>query len=217
MAVAKSDGRIRLTCNYKSTDKQSTIPIFPLPVVYDLLSELGNSRGFNTTDLISGFFQCPIIKHSIPLTAVCTQDGLWEWTVMSQGFDPSPGWFQSIMLRGSEGFERVKLFIDLYDLRRFLERLARFDPKLAPNKALLDAAEILFLDTRSLQRAWALILTKSKPLKKYRCPRMLVRGDHYSEASCSNTTAQLPATKMSQIRVHPPPQAHRPRNVRRVV
>ena len=39
-------------------------------------------------------------------------------------------------------------------------------------KALLGAAEIISPDTISLQRAWALILTRSKPLKKYQCPRM---------------------------------------------
>ena len=78
VVVAKSDGLIRLTCNYKKVYEQSIIPVLPLPVVDDLLSELGNSRVFSTTDLISGFFQCAIDKDSIPLTAVCTQDGLWE-------------------------------------------------------------------------------------------------------------------------------------------
>ena len=86
------------------------IPSFPLPVVDDLPSELGNSGVFSTTDLISGFFQCAINKDSIPLTAYP------RWTVgmdiMSQGFAFSPGWFQSIMLRVREGLERVKLFID---------------------------------------------------------------------------------------------------------
>ena len=52
----------------------------------------------------------------------------------------------------------MKLFIDdivcfskngkqhVCDLRRFLERLTKFDLKLAPNKALLGAAEIIFLE-----------------------------------------------------------------------
>ena len=112
MAVAKSDGRIRLTCNYNNIDEQSIIQIFPLPGVYDILSELGNSRIFNTTDLINEFFQCAINKEYFPLAAVCTQDGLWKWTVMSQGFASSSVWCQSIMLRVCEGLERVKLSID---------------------------------------------------------------------------------------------------------
>ena len=157
MVVAKSDGRTRLTCNYKKINEQSIIPVLPLPVVDDLLSELGNSRMFSTTDLVIGFFQCTIDKDSIPLTAACTQDGLWEWTVTPQGFVSSPSWFQSIMLRVCEGLERVKVVIDdiiclskngehhVCDLGRFLERLATFNLKLAPNKALLGAVETIFL------------------------------------------------------------------------
>ena len=71
MVVAKSDGRIRLACNYKNIIEQSIISVLPLPEVDGLLSELGNSRVFSTTDLISGFFQCAIDKDSISLTAVC--------------------------------------------------------------------------------------------------------------------------------------------------
>ena len=99
VVVAKSNGRVQLTCNYKKINEQSIIPVPPLPVVDDLLSELGNSRVFRTTDLVSGFWQCTIDKNSIPLTAVCTQDGLREWTVIPQGLASSSGWFQSIMLR----------------------------------------------------------------------------------------------------------------------
>ena len=86
------------------------IPIFPLPVVDDLPSELGNSGMFSATDWISGFFQCAINKDSIPLTAYS------RWTVgmdiMSQEFASSPGWLQSIVSQVREGLERVKLFID---------------------------------------------------------------------------------------------------------
>ena len=86
------------------------IPIFPLPVIDDLPSELGNSGMFSATDLISGFFQCTINQDSIPLTAYP------RWTVgmdiMSQEFASSPGWFQSIVLRVRESLERVKLFTD---------------------------------------------------------------------------------------------------------
>ena len=39
--VAKSDGRIQLTCNYKNISEQSIIPILPLPVVYNVLEQLG--------------------------------------------------------------------------------------------------------------------------------------------------------------------------------
>ena len=84
----------------------------PLPTVDDLLSDLGGAHVFSTMDLVSRFFQCSIHEGSIPLTAVCTESGLWQWTVMPMGLASSPGWFQSITLRVCEGLEGVRLFIE---------------------------------------------------------------------------------------------------------
>ena len=78
VVIAKGDGRIRITCNYKRVNEQSVIPGMPLRTVDDLLADLGGAYVFSTMDLVSGFFQCPIHEDSIPLTAVCTQSGLWE-------------------------------------------------------------------------------------------------------------------------------------------
>ena len=99
VVIAKANGSIRLTCNYKRVNEQSIIPVLPLPTVDDLLSDLGGSSVFSTMDLVRGFVQCATHADSIPLTAVCTQSGNWEWTVMPMGLASSPGWFQSIMLR----------------------------------------------------------------------------------------------------------------------
>lgn len=73
VVIAKADGRIRITCNYKRVNEQSVIPVLPLPTVDDLLADLGGAHVFSTMDLVSGFFQCSIHEDSIPLTAVCTQ------------------------------------------------------------------------------------------------------------------------------------------------
>ena len=161
VVIAKADGRIRITCNYKRVNEQSVIPVMPLPTVDDLLlADLGGAHVFSTMDLVSGFFQCSIHEDSIPLTAVCTQSGNWEWTVIPMGLASRPGWFQSIMLRVCEGLERVRLFIDdivcfsktgrehVDDLRKFFERLTTFDLKLAPKKAHLGVKVVKFLGHR---------------------------------------------------------------------
>ena len=36
VVIAKANGRIRLTCNYKRLNKQSNVPVMPLPTVDDL-------------------------------------------------------------------------------------------------------------------------------------------------------------------------------------
>ena len=84
----------------------------PLPAIDDLLSDLRGAHVFNTMDVVSGFFPSKIHEDSIPLKAVCTQSGNWDWTVMPMLLASSPGWFQSIMLRVCKGLERVRLFID---------------------------------------------------------------------------------------------------------
>ena len=84
----------------------------PLPAIDDLLSDLRGAHVFNTMDVVSGFFPSKIHEDSIPLKAVCTQSGNWDWTVMPMLLASSPGWFQSIMLRVCEGLESVRLFID---------------------------------------------------------------------------------------------------------
>ena len=56
VVIAKADGRIRLTCNYKRLNAQSVVPVMPLPTVDDLLSDLGGANVFSATDLVSGYF-----------------------------------------------------------------------------------------------------------------------------------------------------------------
>ena len=112
VVIAKADGKIRITCNYKRLNEQSVIPVLPLPTVDDLLADLGGAHVYSTVDLFRVFFQCSIHEDSISLTAVCTQSRNWEWTVMPTGLASSAGWFQSITIRVCEGWERVRLFID---------------------------------------------------------------------------------------------------------
>ena len=91
VVIAKADGRLRITCNYKRVNEQSVIPVMPLPTIDDLLSDFGGALLFRTMDLVSAFFQCKMHEDSIPLTAVCTQSGYWGWTVMPMGLASSPG------------------------------------------------------------------------------------------------------------------------------
>ena len=58
IVIAKFDGRTRIACNYKRLNKQSVIPVFPLPTEDDLLliADLGGAQIFSTMDLVSLFF-----------------------------------------------------------------------------------------------------------------------------------------------------------------
>ncbi|CAB1113019.1 unnamed protein product [Ectocarpus sp. CCAP 1310/34] len=143
VVVAKANGGVRLTVNYKRINKMSVIPTLPIRIVEDILAELDKSKIFSTLDLVSGFFQCSIEEDSIPITAVITSTGLYEFLSVPQGLSSSPGWFHSVMARVCGGLERVRLFIDdvivfsrdgaehVRDLERFFERMVKFNLKLA--------------------------------------------------------------------------------------
>ncbi|CAB1103949.1 unnamed protein product [Ectocarpus sp. CCAP 1310/34] len=157
VVVAKANGGVRLTVNYKKVNQMSVIPKLPIPVVEDILADLKSAKIFSTLDLISGFFQCCIEEDSIPITAVITATGLYEFMAMPQGLSSSPGWFHSVMQRVCDGLERVRLFIDdvivysrngaehVQDLEKFFERMTKFNLKLAPKKAQLGVKVVTFL------------------------------------------------------------------------
>ena len=91
VVIATADGRITLACNYKRLNAQSTVPVMPLPTVDDLLSELGGAKVLALGIGLVGFSSVPYTKKdSIPLTAVCTHKGNFEWTVMPMGLASSP-------------------------------------------------------------------------------------------------------------------------------
>ncbi|CAB1110530.1 unnamed protein product [Ectocarpus sp. CCAP 1310/34] len=107
VVVAKANGGVRLTVNYKKVNQMSVIPKLPIPVVEDILADLKSAKIFSTLDLISGFFQCWIEEDSIPITAVITATGVYEFMAMPQGLSSSPGRFHSVMQRVCDGLERV--------------------------------------------------------------------------------------------------------------
>ena len=160
VAVLKKDGSLRITCNFKRLNAATVVPVFPMPMVSDLISSLGGSKVFSVLDLLSGYFQAAIEESSIPLTAVCTASGLYEWTRMPQGCAGSPANFQSLMAIVCDGLERIQVYLDdvivpsataadhVGQRTELFLRFAKHDLKLSPKKAHIGAAEVTFLGHR---------------------------------------------------------------------
>ncbi len=53
-----------------------------MPLVEDVISQLGKSAWFTTLDLQSGFWQIRMAPEDMGKTALVTKSGLFEWTVM---------------------------------------------------------------------------------------------------------------------------------------
>jgi hypothetical protein len=157
VAVMKPDGTARITVNYRRLNSMTAIPQIPLPIIEDILNGLGGARYFTAVDITSGYFTCAIEAESIPMTAMVTTFGLFEWTRCPQGAAGAPAHFTRLMGIVLNGLERVVNFIDdvliysstleqhVEDLGAVLQRLEEHDMRLAPKKVYLGVQRVRVL------------------------------------------------------------------------
>ena len=78
VCVPKKSGGIRITVNYQKFNKVTEIPQIAIPRVDEVLDTHGGGSVFSVFDLFSGLTQLTIHPDTIPLTAFCTPNGLYE-------------------------------------------------------------------------------------------------------------------------------------------
>ncbi len=78
----KKDGSRRFCGDYRPLNAQTRRDSFPMPLVEDVIDQLGNSSWFTALDLQSGFWQIQMAAEDIKKTALITKTRLYDWTVM---------------------------------------------------------------------------------------------------------------------------------------
>ena len=157
MCVPKKSGGIRITVNYQKLNEVTEIPQIAIPRVDEGLDTLGGGSVFSVFDLFSGFTQLTNHPDTIPLTAFCTPNGLYEWLRMPQGTAAAPAWFVSVMRLVTTGLDNIRMYLDdaigsddspihhVATLAAFFARLHLHSLKLSPDKSQIGVVRIDFL------------------------------------------------------------------------
>ncbi len=78
--VPKKDGSFRPVIDFRKVNEVTEDDRYSLPVLGDLLMSLGQGNTiFSSLDLLSGYWQVPMVAESREITAFSTPSGHFEW------------------------------------------------------------------------------------------------------------------------------------------
>jgi len=156
---AKRDRSRHFCGDYRPLNLQTRRDSFPMPLVDEIISQLGKSAWFSALDLQSGFWQICMAPEDVKKTALVTKTKFYDWTVMPFGLKNATSTFTRIMssVFKEMGNKFLKVFVDdlnihsenwedhLRHLSAVLSRLREVNLKLNPSKCCFATKSIVFL------------------------------------------------------------------------
>ena len=113
--VGKKDRKKRMVQDYRYLNKWTIKNNYPLPLISDVLENIGTKKMFTKMDLRWGYNNVRIKEEDEWKAVFTTPEGLFEPTVMFFGLTNTPATFQAMMnelLRDLINTGKVAAFID---------------------------------------------------------------------------------------------------------
>jgi len=113
--VGKKDGKKWMVQDYRYLNKWTIKNNYPLPLILDIVENIGTKKVFTKMDLRWGYNNVQIKEGDEWKVAFMTPEGSFEPTVMFFGLTNSPATFQVMMnelLRDLINMGKVVAFID---------------------------------------------------------------------------------------------------------
>ena len=83
--VPKKGNKLRMVIDYRKINQDTDQDAYPLPIIDDILDQLGKAKFFSAFDLSAGFLQIPMKEEDKRYTAFSTSQGHFEYNRMPFG------------------------------------------------------------------------------------------------------------------------------------
>ena len=158
VVVPRSDGRIRITGDFKNTvNSQLHVTQYPLARAEDLFSNVSGGDKFSKLDGPDAFHQLALDESSKKCMVVNTHRGLYQYNVLPMGISSSPAIFQEFMDKLTTNIPMTGAFLDdclcsgkdddhhLGNLRRILQRMRESNYRLRKDKCIFMKPSVDFI------------------------------------------------------------------------
>ena len=104
--VAKKNGDIRITADYREINKVVSPMKYSVPTVSEVIEKFDSCKIFSAMDCASGFTQIPLSKQASEVLAFTCPLGNFAITRLAQGYKNSPAIFQCAMNKAFSTHEK---------------------------------------------------------------------------------------------------------------